>query len=82
MHKRILSNHLSNLFPTLTSRIFQLLFKIVKNNFFFCQIIMGSPLNSKVPKGRNVHSRPKALAQLHSVANDAQCVPPTLPMCL
>ena len=41
---------------------------------------MGSPLNSNVPKGRSVHLRQKALAQLHSVANDAQCVPPTLGM--
>ena len=53
--KLILSNHLSNLLPTLISRIFSTTFQNKQTQIFFCQIIMGSPLNSNVPEGRSVH---------------------------
>ena len=53
--KLILSNHLSNLLPTLISQIFSTTFQNKQTQIFFCQIIMGSPLNSNVPEGRSVH---------------------------
>ena len=54
--KLILSNHLSNLLPTLISRIFSTTFQNKQTQIFFCQIIMGSPLNSNVPEGRSVQT--------------------------